>query len=230
VLAPRCASCDHPLAAPTDGPVCGACWAAVPRFTPPLCARCGDPLPSWRTISVTAGRCPRCRRGRSTVTRCLAIGPYTGTLRDIIHALKYRGFRTLAPGLASRMREAAVDLLAAADAVVAVPLHRRRRRVRGFNQAEDIARHLGCPVVDPLRRVRATAAQADLPASRRHANVRHAFAIRRGHDVRGLRLVLIDDVCTTGATLDACARVLLQAGAVDVSALTAARVPSRPLE
>ncbi len=187
-------------------------------------------MPSWRTISVGAGRCPRCRRGRSPVARCRAIGPYTGTLRDIIHALKYRGCRTLAPGLAARMRDAAADLLAAADAVVAVPLHRRRRRRRGFNQADDLARQLGCRVMAPLRRVRATAAQADLPAARRHANVRDAFALRRGHDVRGLRLVLIDDVCTTGATLDACARVLLMAGAVEVSALTAARVPSRPIE
>jgi ComF family protein len=141
-----------------------------------------------------------------------------------------RGCRTLAPGLAARMRDAAADLLAAADAVVAVPLHRRRRRGRGFNQADDLARQLGCRVMAPLRRVRATAAQADLPAARRHANVRDAFALRRGHDVRGLRLVLIDDVCTTGATLDACARVLLMAGAVEVSALTAARVPSRPIE
>ena len=128
------------------------------------------------------------------------------------------------------MRDSAAGLLTDADVVVPVPLHRRRRRARGFNQAEDLARHLERPVRLVLRRVRATVSQTDLPAARRHANVRNAFALRRRCDVRGLRIVIIDDVCTTGATLEACARVLREAGARDVSALTAARVASPPHE
>ena len=123
-----------------------------------------------------------------------------------------------------------MDVLAEASIVVPVPLHRRRRRARGFNQALELARYLELPVVEALRRTRATQSQTDLPAAKRHANVRGAFALRRGSDLRGLRIVLVDDVSTTGATLDACARVLREAGALDVSALTAARVASRPRE
>jgi ComF family protein len=126
------------------------------------------------------------------------------------------------------MRSAGADVLGGASIVIPVPLHPRRRRARGFNQAADLARHLGLPVVDALHRTRATRSQTDLPAAKRHANVRGAFVFRRGVNVGGLRVVLVDDVATTGATLESCARVLRAAGAVDVSALTAARVASRP--
>jgi ComF family protein len=125
------------------------------------------------------------------------------------------------------MREAGSDVLRGATAVVPVPLHRSRRRQRGFNQAMELARHLGVPVLDALMRSRLTSSQADLPAARRHANVRGAFVIRPGTNVRGLTLVLVDDVSTTGATLDACARPLLDAGAVEVRALTAAKTVGR---
>lgn len=111
--------------------------------------------------------------------------------------------------------------------VVPVPLHRSRQRVRGFNQASEIARHLGPPLVHALRRTRATPSQTDLPAAERHANVRDAFALSRHARVNGMVVVLVDDVSTTGATLEACARVLYEAGASEVRALTAARVVSR---
>ena len=141
----------------------------------------------------------------------------------LLHALKYERRRSLAKPLGELMRRSGAELLQDADVIVPVPLHARRRRTRGFNQAEELARHLGIPVLRALRKVRATASQADLPAARRHANVRNAFALRWKVDVRGLRIVLVDDVSTTGATLDACARVLLHAGAAEVRALTAAR-------
>jgi ComF family protein len=221
-------SCRQALPAPTGGPVCEDCWAAIIPFTPPLCEQCGDPLPTWRPISLGLRRCARCRRRPPAVAHSRAIGPYTGSLRDIIHALKYDGCRSLAPKLALRMRESGAALLVDADVVVPVPLHRRRHRARGFNQAEELARGLGHRVALALRRRRATRSQTDLPAARRHANVRDAFALRRRADVRGLRVVIVDDVCTTGATLEACARVLRAAGAREVSALTAARVASTP--
>ena len=230
LIAPSCAGCGATLLEPTRGPVCTTCWNSVSVFTPPLCDRCGDPLPSWRVISVAAATCPRCRRRRSYVSRSRAIGPYEGSLRAIVHALKYGGRRTLARELGRRMRIEASDVLDGASVVIPVPLHRRRRRARGFNQAADLAAHLGLPVVAALRRVRATTSQTDLPAARRHANVRNAFALRRQADVRGLCVVLVDDVATTGATLDACAHVLVEAGAREVRALTAARVASRPSE
>ena len=124
------------------------------------------------------------------------------------------------------MADAAVDLLPGVDLVVPVPLHRRRRRARGFNQAEELARHLGPRCQPVLRRTRATPSQTDLPAADRHANVRNAFALRRRADVAGLTVLLVDDVSTTGATLQACARALRLAGAREVRALTAARVVS----
>jgi ComF family protein len=121
------------------------------------------------------------------------------------------------------MRRAGADVLDGADAVVPVPLHRSRERARGFNQARELARHLGVPMRDLLVRIKRTQTQADLPAGERHANVRGAFALRPGSSVDGLVVVLIDDVSTTGATLNACAAVLLDAGAAGVRALTAAR-------
>jgi ComF family protein len=230
LLAPSCAACGVLLSHPTRGPVCSACWDAMTRFVPPICGRCGDPLQSWRILSVAAGLCARCRRRPSSISRSRAVGPYEGSLRAIVHAMKYGGCRSLAGELGRRMRHAGADVLADASVAVPVPLHRRRLRARGFNQAADLARHLGLPVVEALRRTRATRSQTDLPAAKRHANVRHAFALRRGASVCNLRIVLVDDVSTTGATLEWCARVLRDAGALDVSALTAARVAARSRE
>jgi ComF family protein len=226
-LAPACAACRRPLDSPTHAIVCDDCWAAVRPITPPCCRTCGDPLPSWRVISIDAGQCARCRRRPSVIAQGRAIGAYEGSLRNIIHAFKYDARPSLARPLGARLREAGRDVLSGADALVSVPLHPARERTRGFNQARELARHLDAPVLDALIRVRPTAPQADLPAARRHANVRNAFAMRSGVDVAGLMLVLVDDVSTTGATLTACARCLLDAGAREVRALTAARVVSR---
>jgi len=227
VLAPACSACAAPLEQPTRGPICAGCWNSIAPLTPPLCDGCGDPLASWRTASV--GRCPRCRRGRRAVDRSRAIGAYDGALRGIIHAFKYGGRRSLARPLAELMRTRGAEMLDGASAAVPVPLHFSRRRERGFNQADDLARHLGLPVVAALKRTRATAAQAELPAARRHGNVRGAFApTRRAAALAGAVVLLVDDVSTTGATLDACARALKAAGVREVRALTAARVVSQP--
>ena len=174
-------------------------------------------------------RCARCRRIRPSVDRARAIGAYDEALRAIIHALKYDGRRSLARKLAALMRSRGAEVLNGASCVVPVPLHPSRRRERGFNQAADLARHLGMPVRLALRRVRATATQAGLPAARRHKNVRLAFAITRAaRGLDGAIVVLVDDVSTTGATLEACARALKQTGVAEVRALTAARVVASP--
>jgi ComF family protein len=157
------------------------------------------------------------------------VGDYDGTLRAILQAFKYQGRRSLAVPIAALMRARGGDVLEGAACVVPVPLHSSRRRHRGFNQALDLARRLGLPVVHALRRVRATPTQTSLPAAQRHRNVRDAFALARdGTRVDGTIVVLVDDVSTTGATLDACARVLKDAGAREVRALTAARVVTQP--
>jgi ComF family protein len=166
---------------------------------------------------------------RPRIARSRAIGEYAGSLRSIVHALKYDGRRSLALPLAGRMREAGRIVLEGADAIVPVPLHGARRRERGFNQACDLARHLGPPVVHALRRVRATTPQVALAAARRHGNVRGAFrATGAASTLVGKVVVLVDDVSTTGATLEACARALDEVGMREVRALTAARVVTRP--
>lgn len=226
-LAPACAACGRPLESPVRGPVCPVCWAAISPIQPPVCDGCGEPLPSWRVISHTHSRCPRCRRRSRAISVSRAIGAYEGPLRAIVHALKYDGRQSIAKDLAALMRVHGRDALHGADVCVPVPLHRARQMARGFNQAALLADHLGLPAIAVLRRVRSTRSQTDLPAARRHANVRGAFAVARQVDVRGLVVVLVDDVSTTGATLDACARVLVQAGARDVRAVTAAKAVSR---
>ena len=150
-----------------------------------------------------------------------------------MHAFKYEQRHTLAPRLGGLMRESGAGILGGVDCAVAVPLHPRRHRTRGFNQAAELAVQLGLPVVDALQRTRATAPQTELPASRRRVNVRGAFAparrlgVRSGGAVGGACVLLVDDVTTTGATLDACARVLRRAGAREVRALTLARAVHR---
>lgn len=205
VLAPVCAACRRPLDEPTRGAVCVSCWSAIVPTTPLGC----DTLPPLISLAT-------------------AIGPYDGTLKDIVHALKYDPRRTIARRLAERMRLCGSAVLDGADAVVPVPLHRARERMRGFNQARELARHLGLPVIDALERTRKTPAQADLPAAKRQVNVRGAFALSAGAaTLRGLVIVLVDDVTTTGATLNACAAPLAAAGVTEVRALTAARAPLR---
>ena len=213
-------------------------------WSPPWCPRCGTPQSPWRS---RAGVCARCRRLGSSLT-VRAVGPYDGRLRDLLHALKYDGRRSLAPALAARLRAQAAELLETADLAVPVPLHAARRRARGFNQAHDLAAGLGLPVLAALRRVRATAAQTSLSAAARRRNVRGAFALaplgRHGMPwppsprrrraamaaaVAGRVVVLVDDVVTTGATLAACAAVLREAGAAEVRGVTVARaVIGRP--
>jgi ComF family protein len=225
LLAPACAACGSPLDRPTGPPVCTACWTAILPLAPPCCQRCGDPLPG---VSAVAGHCPRCRSRRCPIDAARAVGDYDGVLRLLVHALKYDRRRSLARPIASLMRERGADLLATADAVVPVPLHGWRRLTRGFNQAADLARHLGPPVVPALRRVRHTRSQTDLAADARRRNVRGAFeATRAAARLAGARAVLVDDVATTGATLEACARALKRAGVREVRALTACRVVPR---
>jgi ComF family protein len=164
--------------------------------------------------------------GRSHITLGRSIGEYEGSLRGILHALKYDRRTSIAAGLHALMRVHGRDAIAGADYAVPVPLHWRRRWSRGFNQAAALAGGLGLPVMHALRRTRPTRSQTDLPADRRRANVRNAFAMRQA--IGGAVVVLVDDVSTTGATLEACATVLIEAGAAEVRTLTAARVVTRP--
>jgi ComF family protein len=220
-----CACCDLPLDDTLDGCVCAHCWNSIPPPSLPICDVCGDALPSWRAEADT--RCTRCRRRPRVITRGRSIASYEGTLRDVLHSLKYDGRRSIAKGIGERMAQSGAEVLDGADALVPVPLHWIRQYRRGYNQAEELARCIGLPVVDALRRSRRTVTQTDLPEAQRLANVSGAFRLRRSVRITGQVLVLVDDVSTTGATLDACARVLLDGGAAEVRALTAARAAAR---
>jgi len=249
---PVCERCWQSIR-PFTPPFCDACGDPLPPLRRGSDSAPAPGLAPGRL--APPARCLSCRRTPRPVARSRAVGPYERHLRDIIHAFKYERRRSLAARLGALLRAHGSDVLAGADIAVPVPLHWRRRSTRGFNQAELLARELGLPVRHALRRRRPTRPQVELPAGARHTNVAGAFALtwrcrlpetgdgagfllargwpRQGNPPRprfprihGKVIVLVDDVSTTGATLDACARVLLAAGAAEVRALTAARVAS----
>jgi len=224
MLTPGCAACGAPLDAPLRHPVCASCWASIAPIHPPACVRCGEPL----VATADAGpECDRCLARPPSFDVARAAGRYDAALREVVHVFKFEGRRALAGPLAALMRDAGHELLAGADAVVPVPLHPWRALGRGFNQADDLASALGLPVWRALRRTGAGPPQSALPAGRRHVNVATAFVVRRmGRRLRNASVVVIDDVMTTGATLDACSRVLRAAGVRRVAALTLARTAS----
>jgi ComF family protein len=222
MLAPLCAICGVVLPRPLDGAVCADCWALVARFSPPWCATCGQPLPSAR--SAADGRCQPCSVALGAANCARAVGAFDGGLADVVHALKYGRRPSVAPPLAALMRAAAADVAGAIEVVVPVPLHPRRERERGFNQAALLAAGLGPPLCAALRRVRHTAPQVGLSGAARRDNLQGAFALtRRAVRLAGRQVALIDDVLTTGATAGACAELLVAAGARSVVVVTAAR-------
>src|SRR5688572_14003831 len=176
LFAPTCAACDRPLTSPSTGTVCTVCWESIVPVPFPRCEGCGDPLSS--RVEPLA-YCLRCRIAPRLIDCTRALGIYDGSLRSIIHAWKYAGRRSIAEPLAALLRERETEILRMTVAAVPVPLHGARVRKRGFNQASDLAKGLGLPVVEALRRIRATATQADLSADERAANVANAFAATR---------------------------------------------------
>ena len=198
-------------------------------IVPPYCRGCGEPLPSWRAVSVAESRCARCRRMPSNISHVRAIGPYEGSLRAIVHALKYGGRQTIAGGLGARLRAHGADVLAGADAIVPVPLHPSRERARGFNQARSSRGTSEVPMMEALRRTRRTPVAGG--SAGRHGgtrNVRGAFVgpppLRgRGPDRRPGGRCEHDRRDAGGVRAP-----LLDAGAREVRALTAARAVTRP--
>jgi ComF family protein len=217
---PRCQVCGTP----DEFPLCGACADSFEVIRRPVCERCGKPLRGPADLAFT---CIPCRERKRYPVECVrAFGIYDGRLREAIHGLKYDGKLALAQPLGEMLAGPISDdpRLRAADVLVPVPLHPRRERQRGFNQAEEVARiaapRVGVPVRRLLLRQRDTQAQTDLDESERRTNVRDAF-VARG-EVQGLRVLLIDDVVTTGSTLAECARALRGAGASTVCAAAVA--------
>ncbi len=226
-----CLICRRPLDSERVSALCGRCWSNLERMPAEGCGRCGWPFPDPAGArGVEDPLCQRCRETRDQfrIARAVLRYRHDGIARGAILLVKHGRFLSLLRHLARLLAESAPQYLSLRDwdGLVPVPLHWVRRWGRGFNQAEVLARAVGrrheLPVLGrALSRVRATPLQhGDFEARRR--NVRDAFAVRR--EVAGRRLLLVDDVFTTGATANACAAVLLQAGAAEVGVLTLARV------
>lgn len=220
-----CAACREPV---EDSGLCAACWAELSFIAPPYCERLGipfayDPGPGVLSMEAIADP-PAYRRARAAVR-------YDEVARKLVHALKYGDRLDLAPTMGRWMANAGRELLREAEALVPVPLHWRRQWLRRFNQsallAETLSGASGVPVAHTaLKRVKATPQQVGLSQSARALNVQGAFRVPPADiaAAAGRRLLLVDDVLTSGATVDACARALMRAGAAQVDVLVFARV------
>ncbi len=209
---PRCYLCDAPLREPT--PLCGPCLGGLERLRGDLCAVCGIPVPPGIDL------CRDCAVEPRPFAYARAIGPHRGALRALVLGLKYGGESALARTLAGLLAEA---LPTGTDLIAYVPPDpaRRKRRHAAELLARELSRQVGIPVRPLLAKTRSTPPQVSLPHAERRESVRGAFAARtRG---RGERVVLVDDVYTTGSTASACATALVDAGFGEVVVLTVAR-------
>jgi ComF family protein len=225
-LPPLCPSCREPLNERMG--LCASCWSKLSLIEPPYCARLGipfgyDPGPGLLSMEAIANP-PAYDRARATVR-------YDDVARKLVQGFKYSDRLDLAPMMGQWMARAGRELLAEADVLTPVPLHWRRQWARRFNQSAALAGAISAlchvPVAHgSLKRVRATPQQVGLSKTERADNVQGAFRVpaEHGADIAGRRVVLIDDVLTSGATVDACARALLRAGAAHIDVLVFARV------
>jgi ComF family protein len=232
-----CRICAAPLLNISRLPVCPACLGQIHGIRGKVCSICGERvLSSYAEVDPGGQRCcPVCRRVERPFERAVAYGSYDGGLRELVHLLKYNGVRPAA-GVLGRMLGEAITALEpefeqASVVVIPVPLYKGRRRQRGFNQSELIARaalkfHPNDRLqlrADILLRSRDTHSQIGLTSHQRRENLRGAFKVGRAAEVTGREVLLVDDVYTTGTTASECARVLRRAGAAKVWVATAAR-------
>ncbi|HEY3863790.1 MAG TPA: ComF family protein [Verrucomicrobiae bacterium] len=225
VYPPVCQICRDERAGAREGYVGGACWSGVRFVTPPFCDRCGLPYDGDIKGEFRCGNCAELEFGFSFARSAVRAN---AMMLEVIHRYKYQRALWFEPFLADLLQRAAQPALAGQgwDLIVPVPLHPLKLRQREFNQAERLARclgrSLGLPVnTKAVRRVQFTETQTKLSRPRRAANVSGAFA--PGQKLDGQKVILVDDVMTTGATTSACARTLRKAGASDVCVWTAAR-------
>jgi len=216
---------------------CNHCWAGIRPIPLPVCPCCGEPFASSVAIEYSPGHlCGECRNRPPAFDSARAAGYYQGVLVEAIRLFKYQAKTKLSRYLAARMYDEARKIYDASgnlqggfDAVLPVPLHPVRLKQREFNQAlllaHGLSRELGLPLLfDVLERSRWTRPQVELDGEERRKNVRKAFSVKRPEQVSGLRVLLVDDVYTTGATVNECAKVLKKAGAKAVHVMTLARM------
>jgi ComF family protein len=224
----NCIACGGPADDRRLSSICRPCWDSIRPIEEPVCPRCGRPFDSRLALTHSPGHvCGACRERPPVFDQALSPYRYEGALEQAIRLFKYRGRANLARPLGD-LALVWMDRIPACDLVVPVPLHPDRLREREYNQAlllaDRIARRLNLPLsYDHLMRVRATRPQTELDRADRARNVRRAFAVRRRADLEGRRILLVDDVFTTGATANECAKTLRRAGVRSVSVFTLAR-------
>ncbi len=227
IYPPTCLACKTAVDAPAT--LCPACWVKMPFIERPFCERLGTPFPQDLGPGLIS---PAAQADPPVFQRARAVALYEeGPARRLVQRLKYGDRLDLAPAMARWMARAGTELTAQADMVIPVPLHRFRLWSRRYNQAGVLAQALAAHAALPyeplaLTRVKATRPQVGLTREARAANVQGAFQVRpeAAGAIAGARILLVDDVLTSGATLNAAARVLLRAGAAQVDVLTFARV------
>ena len=222
---PTCAACAASVE--HSEYLCADCQQRAPRIVAPFCAKCSEPFPGAITQTFS---CANCEHRKLHFDCAVAAYRSRGLVRKVLHQFKYGKQRHLRHPIAQWLGESLGDPRLRGrhfDIIVPVPLHPARERERGFNQAALIAELLANSATVPARpvleRIRYTTTQTAYDRAERMENLHGAFRLRKNRDVRGLHVLLIDDVLTTGSTLSECARVLRAAGAVSVHAATAAR-------
>ena len=227
-LPPKCPLCGSPLDPPSGERPCSSCLSQIRFFSSPLCPRCGI---GFSSPSDPNHLCSRCLKGEWSFGQARAVGPYEGRIREAISRFKFGGAAHLARPLGALLAQCAGSEFppSTVDLVIPVPLHPRRLRERGFNQslllARQVSRRQAIPLnFTALRRLRQTQPQTQLSAAERQKNVRGAFGVEVPEAVEGRKILLVDDVFTTGATVQECTESLLDCGAQEVHVLTLARV------
>jgi ComF family protein len=226
----RCLACSSPVSRLREAGLCSSCWQRLLllEIEAAGCVLCGLPLPGLEPGGTQL--CIACASETPSYAGARSFGYYRGELGLCLRAIKFQGRRNLIPHVGPLMaRTAAISFdRSSLDAIVPVPLHPVRRRQRGFNQAELLAHEVGCLLSVPVRprglaRVRPTAPQVGLSHDERRANVRGAFSCPSTTAFEGMRILLVDDILTTGATAESAAGALRAAGATRVYVLSAAR-------
>jgi ComF family protein len=233
----HCRVCGDPLAGFTLLPVCSSCWNNLPSQTGALCPCCGEAMDFNPSSAGVVGLCRPCSVAPPAFEKAVAHGVYQGTLKTLLHLLKYDGMEPLATRLGALLAEQVVTIpeLPASLLTVPVPLYGKKRRSRGFNQSDLLARGMIAALRQRrpemqvklaaalLVRRRATESQAGLSPHERRVNVRGAFFVPRPEVIAGQNVLLVDDIFTTGATARACSQALRRAGAASVWVATVAR-------
>ncbi|MDI6840121.1 MAG: ComF family protein [bacterium] len=222
IIPPYCGVCKRPLEA-GEKAVCDECFNSISVIVAPFCRRCGRPTDKESV-------CNECIEHPHEFTRTRVLGKYEDVLRDLIHLFKYSRKISIGRRLGSKLGVILKndELLSQADTLIPVPLYPTKKRERGYNQSEILSHavsdYTGIPELNTvLYKIRPTKSQTELSLEERVLNVKNAFKVNRAEQVNGKKLILVDDVFTTGATLDECARELYKAGASEVYTIVCAR-------